>query len=60
MKRFTLAALAAAVASASIYAQQPAPASSLLSPGAAAARFPRNVEEFDQMWERTTSSARPT
>ena len=52
MKRFGTALAGATILTAVISAQQPAPAAPLLSPGPAAARFPRNLEEFDQMFNQ--------
>lgn len=51
MKQTAFAALAATALSVALAAQQPAPANEvILSPGPSAARFPRNVEEFDRMF----------
>ena len=52
MKRFGTALASATILTAVMSAQQPAPAPPLLSPGPAAARFPRNLEEFDQMFNQ--------
>ena len=58
MKRFGFALASAAILTAVISAQQPAPAPALLSPGPAAARFPRNLEEFDQMFNQVKNWGR--
>ncbi|MFN7915005.1 MAG: cyclase family protein [Vicinamibacterales bacterium] len=51
MKQIVIAALAATALSAALAAQSQAPANDvILSPGPSAARFPRNVEEFDRMF----------
>ncbi len=60
MKRFTLATAAALLLSMAVAAQQrqqpqqaaspDAPAQPLLSPGPAAARYPRNAQEFDELF----------
>lgn len=50
MTRIALALLAAAALSAALAAQQPASTEPILSPGPSAARFPRNTEEFDRMF----------
>src|SRR6186997_1526160 len=39
-------------------AQAPAPAPSISTPGAAAARFPRNAAEFDQMFHEVKNLGR--
>jgi len=52
MKRFGTALVGATILTAVMSAQQPAPAPQLLSPGPAAARFPRNLDEFDQMFNQ--------
>ena len=58
MTRIALATLAAAFFAAATSAQQAAPAPSLLSPGPAAARFPRNLAEFDQMFNQVKNWGR--
>ncbi|MGC4084905.1 MAG: cyclase family protein [Vicinamibacterales bacterium] len=51
MTRIVIAAAAAMALSAGLMAQQPAqPTETILSPGPSAARYPRNVEEFDRMF----------
>ena len=52
MRRFGTALASATILTAVISAQQGAPAPPLLSPGPEAARFPRNLEEFDQMFNQ--------
>jgi kynurenine formamidase len=57
---FSLSAgLIAASLSASLAAQQaPAPAAAIITPGAAAARFPRNADEFDQLFNQVKNWGR--
>ena len=52
MRRFGTALASATILTAVISAQQGASAPPLLSPGPSAARFPRNLEEFDQMFNQ--------
>src|SRR6187399_709586 len=58
MKRFGTALASATILTAVMSAQQPAPAPQLLSPGPAAARFPRNLDEFDQMFNQVKNWGR--
>ena len=58
MTRFASALVAAAALSTVMTAQQPVPATPLLSPGPSAARFPKNVAEFDQMFNQIKSWGR--
>ena len=59
MTRFAIALLSAATMSVVLAAQQPtAPAQPLITPGAAAARFPRNAQEFDQMFNQVKNWGR--
>ena len=59
MRRITIAIAAATALSVAMSAQQPPSAAApLLSPGAAAARFPRNLEEFDQMFNQVKNWGR--
>lgn len=58
MSRIPFAFMVAVVASASLSAQQPAPAPTLISPGPSAARFPRNAAEFDQMFNQVKNWGR--
>ena len=58
MTRIPFAFIAAAALSVAMSAQQPPAAPPLLSPGAAAARFPRNPDEFDQMFNQVKNWGR--
>ncbi|MFN7983526.1 MAG: cyclase family protein [Vicinamibacterales bacterium] len=58
MMRLPIAFATAAALSVAISAQQPAPAAPMLSPGAAAARYPRNLEEFDRMFNEVKNWGR--
>src|SRR4051812_41215450 len=58
MKRITVGTFAATLLSITLSAQQPPPAPTLISPGAAAARFPRNLEEFDQLFNQVKNWGR--
>ncbi len=58
MKRVLIAVISAAALSVAISAQQPAPVAPLLSPGPSAARYPRNLEEFDRMFNEVKNWGR--
>jgi kynurenine formamidase len=58
MKRILPALCAAAALSVVLGAQQPAGSDAILSPGAAAARFPRNADEFDQLFNQVKNWGR--
>lgn len=59
MKRIMPALVAAAAALGGVVAaQQPAPAETILTPGPAAARFPQNAEEFDQLFQQVKNWGR--
>ena len=59
MKRFVPALLTATVLSSALAAQQPAaPAAPLRSPGPSAARYPKNAEEFDRMFNEVKNWGR--
>src|SRR5690349_19486887 len=58
MRLLATAFVTGAMLSAALAAQQPAPEQPLLSPGATAARFPRNLEEFDQMFNQVKNWGR--
>jgi kynurenine formamidase len=58
MMRIVAAVSLAAALSVALTAQQTPPAQPLLSPGAAAARFPRNLEEFDQLFDQVKNWGR--
>ena len=50
MMRLSIGLVTTAALSIALSAQQPAPTVPLISPGAAAARYPRNLDEFDKMF----------
>src|SRR5664279_2104556 len=52
---FVVLALCAVIAA---EPQQPPPAQPLISPGPSAARFPRNLDEFDQMFNQVKNWGR--
>ena len=58
MKRMALVVFAAAAVVAAPSAQQAPPAPPILSPGLAAARFPRDLAEFDQMFNQVKNWGR--
>jgi kynurenine formamidase len=58
MNRVVPALFAAAALSVALTAQQPATPETILSPGPAAARFPRNAEEFDQLFQQVKNWGR--
>jgi kynurenine formamidase len=58
MKRITFGTAMATLLAVTLSAQQPPPAPTLVSPGAAAARFPTNLEEFDQMFNQVKNWGR--
>src|SRR4051812_41367642 len=58
MTRISIAFIAAAAVSVAMSAQQPPAAPPLQSPGAAAARFTRNLDEFDQMFNQVKNWGR--
>ena len=59
MRRFVCAVTGAvALCVAGAVAQQPAPAEPLLGPGAAAARYPRNAQEFDELFQKVKNWGR--
>src|SRR5215204_309123 len=58
MSRITIALIAATALSVAMSAQQTPAAPPLLSPGTAAARFPRNLDEFDQMFNQVKNWGR--
>lgn len=58
MNRIVPVLLAAAALSAAVTAQQPAAQEAVLTPGPAAARFPRNAEEFDQLFQQVKNWGR--
>lgn len=59
MKQIVTASLFAAAMSAALVAQRGnAPAAPLITPGPSAARFPRNADEFDQMFQQVKNWGR--
>src|SRR3954452_9318007 len=58
MKRLFAAAPIAVALSIALGAQQAPSTEQLLSPGPAAARFPRNADEFDQMFNQVKNWGR--
>ncbi len=58
MKRIASALTLAAALSAVLAAQQAAPTETLISPGPSAARFPKNADEFDQMFNQVKNWGR--
>ena len=59
MKHLAVVAVTAAALSAVLAGQQPPPApETLLSPGPSAARFPKNADEFDQLFNQVKNWGR--
>ena len=58
MKRIASALTLAAALSAVLAAQQAAPTETLIGPGPSAARFPKNADEFDQLFQQVKNWGR--